>query len=75
MFVTLVIGLITTVVVLFYICIMPIVLENYYSIYAYIHLIYGHYLLVMISFHYFKAVTTKSGAPSKVNDCGSVAGF
>jgi len=67
-FVSLVICLITAVVILFYVCIMPIVLENYYTIYAIIHIIYGHYLLVMISFHYFKAVTTKSSAPSKVKN-------
>ena len=68
LFVTLVIGLVTAVVVIFYMCVLPDVLEHHQPLYAYTHLLYGHYLLAMISFHYFKGVTTKSTAPSKVNE-------
>ena len=62
----LVIGLVSAVVIIFHRCVLPFVLDNYSTTYAYLHLFYGHYLLIMICFHYFKGVTTKSKASTNV---------
>ncbi|XP_064631480.1 palmitoyltransferase ZDHHC16-like [Lineus longissimus] len=62
LFVVLVVCLTTSVVVIFYICLLP---EKYYmslgwTIY---HLIFGHWLLVNIVFHYFMGAFTDPGQP------------
>nr|CAB3267898.1 probable palmitoyltransferase ZDHHC16 [Phallusia mammillata] len=62
-FVTVVICLVTSVVVIFYMNVIPFVFEIHSPIYAYVHVAYGHYLLAMILFNYYKAVTTDPGVP------------
>jgi len=69
-FVTLVVCLTSSVVVLFYMNVLPHVLKTHSTFCAHVHLAYGHYLLLMIVFHYFKAVTTNPGCPPAVSkDC------
>nr|XP_002119544.1 palmitoyltransferase ZDHHC16 [Ciona intestinalis] len=62
-FVTVVLCLITSVVVIFYLHVLPYVLQTYNVVYSHLHILYGHYLLMMIVFHYYKAVRTDPGIP------------
>uniref|UniRef100_H2YD99 Uncharacterized protein n=1 Tax=Ciona savignyi TaxID=51511 RepID=H2YD99_CIOSA len=62
-FVTTVLCLITSVVVIFYLHILPYVLRTHSTLYSHLHVLYGHYLLMMILFHYYKAVRTDPGKP------------
>lgn len=64
-FVVLVVVLTTSVVVIFYICLLPRKYEEslFWTIY---HLIFGHWLLCNIVFHYFRAAFTDPGSPNKV---------
>ncbi|XP_028391059.1 palmitoyltransferase ZDHHC16B-like [Dendronephthya gigantea] len=55
--------LISGVVVIFYVYVMPIVLEYESTMFSICHLICGHWLLLNISFHYYKAVSTNPGYP------------
>ena len=59
-FVVLVILLVTFVVVLTYICILPVKMAHSVS-WAVYHFIVGHWLLMNIVFHYFKAAFTNPG--------------
>nr|XP_039248185.1 palmitoyltransferase ZDHHC16-like [Styela clava] len=64
-FVTLVTILVAYVVVVYYSIAVPYLILAFSSIRAGITIFYGHYLLIMISFHYFKAVRTNPGRPPK----------
>ncbi|CAK8685473.1 unnamed protein product [Clavelina lepadiformis] len=65
-FVFIVSALITSVVTIFFLCIVPFILVTYHPLYLSLHLFYGHYLLMMIVFHYYKATSTKPGNPPKI---------
>lgn len=62
-FVLAVIALTSSVVYIFHKHVILYLLETYSSAFCFAHLVYGHYLLVMIVFHYYKAVTTPPGKP------------
>lgn len=64
-FVALVVILTTSVVVIFYICLLPhkAAEGHFWTVY---HLIVGHWLLANIVFHYFKAAFTDPGCPPQV---------
>lgn len=59
-FVLLVIGLTTSVVVIYYAFLLPVILQ-YSTPWIVLHLITAHWLLINIVFHYFKAVFTSPG--------------
>ena len=65
-FVTLVILLTTSVVVIIYLFVLPTILSAYPLHWVVWHLCCGHWLLVMVVFHYYKATTTSPGHPPKV---------
>ncbi|XP_002739694.1 palmitoyltransferase ZDHHC16-like [Saccoglossus kowalevskii] len=65
-FVFLVVCLTTSVVLTFYIYIMPFVFSCGLH-WVIFHLVFGHWLLMNIIFHYYKAVITSPGVPSKGN--------
>lgn len=65
-FVTLVILLTTSVVVIIYLFVLPMILSTYPMHWVIWHLCCGHWLLVMLVFHYYKATTTSPGHPPKV---------
>lgn len=65
-FVTLVILLTTSVVVVVYLFVLPTILSTYPMHWVVWHLCCGHWLLVMVVFHYYKATTTSPGHPPKV---------
>jgi len=60
LFVVLIVMLTTFVVVLTYVCILPVKWANSTSWAAY-HLVVGHWLLINVVFHYFKAAFTNPG--------------
>ncbi|XP_066474973.1 palmitoyltransferase ZDHHC16 isoform X2 [Tiliqua scincoides] len=64
-FVVLVILLTSSVVVIVYVCLLPLVLRTYPIAWVFWHFIYGHWNLVMIIFHYYMAITTQPGFPPK----------
>lgn len=64
-FVTLVILLTTSVVVVVYLFVLPTILSTYPMHWVVWHLCCGHWLLVMVVFHYYKATTTSPGHPPK----------
>ncbi|XP_061561744.1 palmitoyltransferase ZDHHC16B isoform X4 [Phycodurus eques] len=66
-FVTLVILLTTSVVVIVYLYVLPTILGTYAAPWIIWHLCCGHWLLVMLVFHYYKATTTSPGHPPKDN--------
>lgn len=57
--------LISYVVLTYYAIVIPMLLDQHSLIRAIVTILYGHYLLVMIVFHYYKAVTTDPGKPPK----------
>ncbi|XP_077992527.1 palmitoyltransferase ZDHHC16-like [Glandiceps talaboti] len=65
-FVVLVVCLTTTVVMIFYVYILPYVFTCGVH-WVLFHLIFGHYLLMNIIFHYYKGVTTLPGKPPEGN--------
>ncbi|KAJ6669166.1 hypothetical protein lerEdw1_007975 [Lerista edwardsae] len=65
-FVVLVILLTSSVVVIVYVCLLPLVLRTYPIVWVFWHFIYGHWNLVMIIFHYYMAITTQPGCPPQV---------
>lgn len=65
-FVVMVILLTSSVVVIVYVCLLPLVLQTYPIAWVFWHFIYGHWNLVMIIFHYYMAITTQPGCPPKV---------
>ncbi|TRY88626.1 hypothetical protein DNTS_028840 [Danionella cerebrum] len=62
-FVTLVIALTGSVVIIVYLCVLPIILSSYPLHWILWHLCYGHWNLMMVIFHYYKATTTSPGFP------------
>ncbi|XP_062331260.1 palmitoyltransferase ZDHHC16B isoform X1 [Osmerus eperlanus] len=64
-FVTLVILLTGSVLVIVYLFVLPIILSTYPPQWIFWHLSYGHWILTMVLFHYFKATTTSAGHPPK----------
>lgn len=66
-FVTLVTVLTTSVVTIFYVCLLPHVAELYHIGWTIFHLIFGHWLLSNIVFHYVMAVFTQPGTPPDQN--------
>ncbi|KAK5880864.1 hypothetical protein CesoFtcFv8_021726 [Champsocephalus esox] len=64
-FVCLVVLLTTSVVVIIYLFVLPTILSTYPLYMIVWHLCYGHWLLVMVVFHYYKATTTAAGSPPK----------
>lgn len=68
-FVVLVVVLVTFVVVITYVCILPVKLSHSVLWAAY-HFVVGHWLLVNVVFHYFKAAFTNPGHVPEV--CVSV---
>jgi palmitoyltransferase len=67
-FVTLVVVLTTAVVVIVYICLLPVKMSHSYFWGVY-HLIFGHWILINIVFNYFKAAFTNPGRVPEVS-CG-----
>lgn len=67
-FVCLVVLLTTSVVVIVYLYVLPTIFSTYPAHWIVWHLCCGHWLLVMVVFHYYKATTTSPGHPPKVND-------
>ncbi|XP_028990842.1 palmitoyltransferase ZDHHC16B isoform X2 [Betta splendens] len=64
-FVCLVIVLITSIVVIIYIFVIPEIIRTYPVFWVVWHLGCGHWLLLLIAFHYYKATTTSPGHPPK----------
>ncbi|KAM9561555.1 palmitoyltransferase ZDHHC16B-like isoform 1-T1 [Salvelinus alpinus] len=65
-FVCLVIALTSSVVVIVYLCLLPVILNTYPLQWIIWHLTYGHWVLMMVLFHYYKATTTSPGHPPQV---------
>uniref|UniRef100_A0A2H6MZH4 Palmitoyltransferase n=1 Tax=Micrurus carvalhoi TaxID=3147026 RepID=A0A2H6MZH4_9SAUR len=74
-FVALVIILTTSVVGIVYICLLPMILQTYSIPWIFWHIIYGHWNLAMIVFHYYMAITTQPGYPPQhpKNDLAAVS--
>ncbi|XP_034050147.1 palmitoyltransferase ZDHHC16B [Thalassophryne amazonica] len=66
-FVSLVVLLMTSVLVIVYLCLLPTILSTYPVHWIVWHVCCGHWLLVMVVFHYYKATTTSPGHPPKDN--------
>ncbi|XP_008313030.1 palmitoyltransferase ZDHHC16B isoform X2 [Cynoglossus semilaevis] len=66
-FVCLVVLLTTSVVVIVYLYVLPTIFSTYPAHWIVWHLCCGHWLLVMVVFHYYKATTTSPGHPPKEN--------
>lgn len=64
-FVGLVIILTTSVVLIVYMFVIPAIINSYTVPWIILHLGCGHWLLVMIVFHYYKGTTTSAGHPPK----------
>ncbi|KAM4704280.1 palmitoyltransferase ZDHHC16 isoform 4-T4 [Rhinophrynus dorsalis] len=62
-FVALVIVLTSSIVLIVYICVLPLILQTYSAAWIWWHVTYGHWNLIMIVFHYYKAITTPPGYP------------
>ncbi|XP_037318821.2 palmitoyltransferase ZDHHC16B [Pungitius pungitius] len=64
-FVCLVVLLTTSVVVIVYLFVLPTIVSTYPSYWVAWHLSCGHWLLVMVVFHYYKVTTTSPGHSPK----------
>ncbi|KAL3967425.1 cilia- and flagella-associated protein [Sarotherodon galilaeus] len=64
-FVCLVILLTSSVVVIIYLFVLPTIVGTYPAHWIAWHLCCGHWLLIMVVFHYYKATTTSPGHPPK----------
>ncbi len=64
----LVVVLVTSVVIIFYICILPHKYADSYFWTVY-HLTFGHWFLINVMYHYFKAAFTDPGCPPEVCSC------
>lgn len=62
-FVCLVVILTSSIVVIAYIVLLPLVLNTYSPPWIVWHICYGHWNLIMIAFHYYKAAKTSPGYP------------
>ncbi|XP_035462213.1 palmitoyltransferase ZDHHC16A isoform X3 [Scophthalmus maximus] len=68
-FVCLVVILTGSIMVISYVVLLPLVLYKYSPLWIAWHLCYGNWIIVMISFHYYKAITTPPGyPPTEKND-------
>ena len=65
-FVCLVVILVSSIVLIAYIVLLPLVLNTYSPAWIVWHVCYGHWNLVMIAFHYYKATNTSPGYPPTV---------
>lgn len=65
-FVCLVVILVSSIVLIAYIVLLPLVLNTYSPAWIVWHICYGHWNLVMIAFHYYKATKTSPGYPPTV---------
>ncbi|XP_042290288.1 palmitoyltransferase ZDHHC16A isoform X1 [Thunnus maccoyii] len=73
-FVCLVVILTSSIVVIAYVVLLPLVLNTYSPPWIAWHVCYGHWNLIMIAFHYYKAAKTSPGAPpTEKNDIPFVA--
>lgn len=66
-FLLVVIGLTTSVVVIYYAYLLPVI-QEYSTPWVVFHLITAHWLLINIVFHYFKVVFTSPGLAPQVID-------
>ncbi|XP_066535306.1 palmitoyltransferase ZDHHC16A isoform X2 [Hoplias malabaricus] len=67
-FVFLVVALTSSILFIAYFCLLPLVLNTYSPGWIVWHICYGHWLLVMIVFHYYKAISTSPGNPPKMKN-------
>ncbi|XP_056147831.1 palmitoyltransferase ZDHHC16A [Lampris incognitus] len=67
-FVCLVVVLTSSIVLIAYVVLLPLVLNTYSLAWIAWHLCYGHWNLVMIAFHYYKATKTSPGFPPTVKN-------
>lgn len=65
-FVCLVVILTSSIVVIAYVVLLPLVLNTYSPAWIAWHVCYGHWNLIMIAFHYYKAAKTSPGCPPTV---------
>ncbi|XP_023679901.1 palmitoyltransferase ZDHHC16A isoform X2 [Paramormyrops kingsleyae] len=65
-FVCLVVVLTSSILIIAYFCLLPMVLDTYPIAWIVWHICYGHWNLVMIVFHYYKATKTSPGHPPQV---------
>lgn len=65
-FVWMVVVLTSSILLVAYIVLLPNALRTYSTAWLVWHLCYGHWNLVMIVFHYYKAVKTAPGQPPSV---------
>uniref|UniRef100_A0A8C9TKM7 Palmitoyltransferase n=1 Tax=Scleropages formosus TaxID=113540 RepID=A0A8C9TKM7_SCLFO len=74
LFVSLVILLTSSVVLIVYYYVLPMIISSYPTPWIAWHLCYGHWNLVMVVFHYYKATRTDPGHPPLIkNDTPSVS--
>ncbi|XP_061564025.1 palmitoyltransferase ZDHHC16B [Cololabis saira] len=64
-FVCLVVLLTSSVVVIVYLFVLPTIFSTYSVFWIFWHVCCGHWILVMVTFHYYKATTTSPGHPPK----------
>ncbi|XP_062858663.1 palmitoyltransferase ZDHHC16B [Trichomycterus rosablanca] len=62
-FVSLVVVLTGSVVLIVYLCVLPLIVRTYPTHWILWHLCYGHWNLLMVVFHYYKAFSTSPGFP------------
>ncbi|XP_053731325.1 palmitoyltransferase ZDHHC16A isoform X1 [Synchiropus splendidus] len=68
-FVYLVVVLTSSIVLIAYVVLLPLILNTYSPMWIAWHVCYGHWNLVMIAFHYYKAAKTSPGyPPTEKND-------
>ncbi|XP_068183328.1 palmitoyltransferase ZDHHC16A isoform X2 [Antennarius striatus] len=60
-FVCVCVALTSSITVIAYVVLLPIVLTTYTPIWIAWHLTFGHWIIVMITFHYYKAIKTSPG--------------
>lgn len=65
-FVFLVVILVSSILAIAYMVLLPLVLNTYSPPWIAWHVCYGHWNLVMIAFHYYKATKTAPGYPPTV---------
>lgn len=66
MFVYLVVILTSSIVGIAYVVLLPLILNTYSPPWIAWHVCYGHWNLIMIAFHYYKAANTSPGYPPTV---------
>lgn len=61
MFVCLVALLTSSIIVIAYGVLLPLILNTYSPVWIVWHVCYGHWIIIMIVFHYYKAAKTSPG--------------